>query len=97
VKITKITIETEKLLIIRHAAQVAGWCPFCCRQTEFILLDQAALMEPAVTVQIQAWLETGKLHIWHQENEQMSICLPSLLCCFELDGNSGIRIAKEVP
>jgi len=96
VKTTRITIETERILVVRRAEQVAGWCPICCRQGEFILLDNAALMEPVLAAQINEWHGTGKLHLLLEENGSTRICLASLLCCFELDGNSGIRIAKEV-
>ena len=95
-KTTRITVETERILFAHRAEQEVAWCPLCNRQGEFILIDIAAFMEPALAVQIQEWRETGRLHLWHQENGLTRICLVSLLCCFELDGNSGIRIAKEV-
>ena len=95
-KTTTITVETERILIVRPAERVMGWCPPCNRQGEFILLDTSAFLDPAVAVQIQEWRKTGRLHLCEQENGSTRICLASLLCCLELDGNSGIRIAKEV-
>ena len=95
-KTTRITVETERMLIIRRAEQAAGWCDLCRRQGEFILIDNAALTDPAAAFQINAWLQTGKLHMWKEENGPARICLASLLYCFELDVNSGIRIAKEL-
>lgn len=94
-KITRITAETERILIIHRAERVAGWCPICCRRGEFILLDNSALMDRVLAAQIKEWLGTGKLHLGQEENVPTRICLASLLCCFELDTNSGIRIAKE--
>lgn len=94
-KTTRITVETERTLVIRGAEQMVGWCSRCNRQREYILLDDTALMELAVAVQIQRWRESGSLHLWQQETGLFRICLASLLCCFELDGNSEIRIAKE--
>lgn len=95
-KTTRITLETEKILIIHRAEQVEGRCPLCCRQEGFILLDNAALTESAVALQINEWLETGKLHMCRERNGPTRICLASLLDCFELDANSGIRFAKEI-
>ena len=94
-KTTKITVETERTLIVRRAELVVGSCPLCNRQEEFIQLDDAAFLEPALAVQIKEWREAGRLHLWQKENGLTRICVASLLCCFELDGNSGTRIAKE--
>lgn len=94
-KTTKITVETERTLVIRRAEQFVDWCPCCNSQREYILLDDTALMELALAVQIQLWRETGSLHISQQQGTRLfRICLASLLC-FELDRNSELRIAKE--
>lgn len=95
VKTTRITVETERTLIVRRAEHLVGWCPFCNREGEYILLDNAALVELTVGVRIQELREAGRLHLWQQEDGLTRVCLASLLCCFELDGNSGIQIAKE--
>jgi hypothetical protein len=95
VKTTRITVETERILIVGRTESVTGWCSACGRQQELILVDSTALMEPALAVQIQKWRHSGRLHLWQQEDGFTRICLASLLCCFELDGNSGIQIAKE--
>jgi hypothetical protein len=96
VKTTRITVETEQILIINRAKRVVIWCPLCSREGEFIFLDSAAFAEPTLAVQIEKWQTAGGLHLWKQENGLIRICLASLLCCFELDVNSGIQIAKEV-
>jgi hypothetical protein len=89
-------VETERILIVRHAEEVVEWCPFCNRQETIILLDNAAFCEPILAAQIQSWRQSGRLHVWPQENGLTWICLASLLCCFELEENSGFRITKEV-
>jgi hypothetical protein len=96
VKTTRITVETEHILIIHRAKRVVIWCPLCNREGEFILLDKAAFTEPVIAVQIEKWQAAGRLHLSIQENGLTRVCLDSLLCCFELDANSGIQIAKEV-
>ena len=95
-KTSRVTVETEQVLIIHRAEREAGWCPLCNRPGEFVLLDNACLTNPALAGQIRKWQETGKLHFWSQENGLARICLASLLCCFEMNGNPGIQIAKEV-
>ena len=94
-KTTRIMVETERTLIVHRAEHLVGWCPLCNREGEYVLLDNAAIVELAFAIPTQELRETCRLHLWQQENGLTRICLASLLCCFELDGNSGTRIAKE--
>ena len=42
VKTTRITVETETLMIIRRAKVALAWCPKCRTEVEVITLDGAA-------------------------------------------------------
>jgi hypothetical protein len=84
-KTTRITIETETLLVIRRAKAVLAWCPGCCAEVEVITLDSDNLAEPVMAAQIQQWLGTGKLHFGGAANGPAQICLTSLFQCFELE------------
>jgi hypothetical protein len=85
VRTTRITVETELLVVIRRAKAVLAWCPECLANVETITLDADSLAEPATAAQIQEWLATGKLHLWQPINGSAQICVTSLLKCFELD------------
>lgn len=83
-KTTRITVETEMLLVIRRAKAVLGWCPGCRAEGDVITLDNDSLVEPVMAAQIQEWLGTSKLHLWQTTIGQTQICLTSLFQCFEL-------------
>jgi hypothetical protein len=72
VRITKITIETESLLVVRQAHAVVTWCPGCEAEVEVVLLGEE-------TAQLLGGLPSGMLHVWTPAEGPTRICLPSLL------------------
>jgi hypothetical protein len=72
VKTTKITIETEGLLVVRQALTVVTWCPGCKAEVEVALLTEDS-------AQLLGGLHSGTLHMWSSPEGQTRICLPSLL------------------
>src|ERR1700753_2945512 len=72
VRITKITIETEGLLVVRQAQTTVTWCPGCEAEVEVVLLGEES-------AQLLGGLQTGTLHIWSPPEGPTRICLPSLL------------------
>jgi hypothetical protein len=82
-KTTKITIETETLVIVRRAKVTRGWCPDCRAEVDVIALESNTLVESSITGRIQERLGTGKVHSWQPANGPVQICFPSLLGCFE--------------
>ena len=71
VRTTKITIETEGLLVVRQARTVVDWCPGCQAEVDVVLLGED-------TAQLLNGLPTGTLHIWSPPEGPVRICLPSL-------------------
>lgn len=82
---TRITVETETLLVIRRAKAVLARCPGCRAEVDVITLDNDTLAEPVTAAQIQEWLGTSKLHLWRTADGPTQICLTSLFRCFELE------------
>jgi hypothetical protein len=72
VRTTKITIETEGLLVVRQARTLVTWCPDCQAEVEVVLLAED-------TAQLLSGLPTGALHIWSLPEGPVLICLRSLL------------------
>jgi hypothetical protein len=71
VRTTKITIETEGLLLVRQARTLLTWCPGCQAEVDVVLLsDESAQMLEGVP--------TGSLHIWSPPKGPVHICLRSL-------------------
>src|ERR1035441_7203004 len=43
VKTTRITIETESLLVVRRGKTIVTWCPACCAEAEAMTLEGTSL------------------------------------------------------
>jgi hypothetical protein len=84
VKTTRITVETDTLMIVHRAKASLAWCPDCRAEVNVITVNES-LAEPAAATQIREWLATGKLHFWQQADGSAQLCVPSLLRCFELE------------
>jgi hypothetical protein len=94
---TRITVETETLLVIRRAKSDLAWCPECRAEVDAITLDNDSLAEPVTAAQIQEWLGISKLHFWRPANGPSQICLPSLFRCLELDNVQRFCRSNEKP
>jgi len=71
-KTTKITIETESVLIVRHHRMVVTWCPKCQAEVEVMLCDDTSV------AQLLGGIRANSLHIWRSVGSSTQICLPSL-------------------
>jgi hypothetical protein len=80
-KTTRITVETETLIIVRRAKAILAWCPDCRAEVDVITLDHDSLIESATAAQIHEWQRTGKLHLWQPAHGLARICVTSLLQC----------------
>ncbi len=85
VKTTRITIETENLLVVRRGKTIVTRCPACCADVEVMMLEGDSLGEDIPSSYLADWLKTGKLHLWHPAKGSAQVCLPSLLQCFETE------------
>ena len=85
VKTTRITIETENLLVVRKGKTIITWCPACCADVEVMMLEGVSPDKDLPSSYLTDWLATGKLHLWHPGEGSAQICLPSLLLCFEAE------------
>ena len=78
---TRITVETDTFLVVRRAKAALAWCPDCSTEVDAITLTRDSISDPATAAQVEAWLRTGNLHIWHSAEEAVQICVTSLLRC----------------
>jgi hypothetical protein len=94
VKTTRITIETESLLVVHRGKTMVTWCPTCCVEVEAMMLEGDRLGEGIPSSHLRDWLRTGKLHLWRPAEGSAQICLPSLLQCFEAEAVPRLGIPK---
>ncbi|HYL63428.1 MAG TPA: hypothetical protein VE077_12485 [Candidatus Methylomirabilis sp.] len=93
-KTTRITVETETLLVVRRAKAALAWCPDCRAEVDVITLDDSRLTDPAAA-QLRQWLEAGKLHLWQPAIGPAQICVTSLLQCVDFDNPGGFSRSRE--
>jgi hypothetical protein len=77
--ITKITIETESLLILQGRASRRAWCPLCAAEAEMIALESLGVVSNLDRLALEEWLNSGDLHCSRSADGSAQICLNSLL------------------
>jgi hypothetical protein len=78
-KQTKITIETDSLLILRSRNSRRAWCPLCAADAEMIALENAGVISNLDRPALEEWLNSGNLHRSQAADGSVLICLNSLL------------------
>ncbi len=76
---TRITIETESLLVLQGCELLRTWCPQCGRRTEMIPLNTLGVVSNLSQAEIQAWMDASELHQAKTADGAALICLNSLL------------------
>lgn len=74
----RITIETERLLVIRRGLSVRDWCEQCAAEVDMIPLESAADLGQVDEATIQHLLDRQRLHL-SKADGPVWICLNSLL------------------
>lgn len=80
---TRITVERDTIMLVRHARAERAWCPLCGDIVDVITLGDEALAEFMASNDVQGWMTAEKLHVSRQANGPIRICLASLFRCFE--------------
>lgn len=78
-KQTKITIETESLLVLRGRTLLRAWCQQCGADTEMIPLEGVGVISNLPSPEVEAWIESDELHRSQASDGGTLICLNSLL------------------
>ena len=78
-KHTRITIETESLLILRGRNSPRAWCPQCAAEAEVIALEEVGVISNLDRSAFEDWFKSGQLHRSQSPNGSTLICLNSLL------------------
>jgi hypothetical protein len=77
-KQTKITLETDSLLVMRGVL-LRRWCPECAAESEVLPFDGIGFISNLTLSEVQAWLECESIHHSQAPDGTHLICLNSLL------------------
>jgi hypothetical protein len=78
-KRTRITIETDSLLVLRGRKSRRAWCSQCGAEAEMIPLDDVGVVSNLPSAEVQAWMESPDLHHTKTADGSALICLNSML------------------
>jgi hypothetical protein len=78
-KRTKITIETDSLLILRSRSSRRAWCPRCASEADVIALQEVGMISNLERPALEEWLNSEELHRSRATDGSTLVCLNSLL------------------
>lgn len=78
-KLTRITIETDSLLILHGRTSDRVWCRRCQAEVGAIALENVGVISNLERSALEEWLNSGELHRLQTACGSTSICLNSLL------------------
>jgi hypothetical protein len=79
VKQTKITMETDSLLVLRGRKALRGWCPQCGAEGEMIPFEGIEVVSNLLPAEVEIWLESEEIHRSQAPDGTQLICFNSLL------------------
>ena len=84
-KRTEVTVETDRVWIIRKSHATRGWCAECCREVDMVGLNEAAVLlgkgaPPLTPNPMLPGCEDGRGWHWFQAPDgSLLLCLDSVL------------------
>lgn len=78
-KRTRITIQTESLLIVRGGTSLHTWCPQCAAEADFIPIEGVGIVSNLSPPELRGWIESEDLHHSTAADGSLLICFNSLL------------------
>jgi hypothetical protein len=78
-KRTKITLETDSLLVLRGRSSLKAWCSRCGSEVEMIPLDGVGVISNLLPPEVEAWIDSEDLHHAIDADGASLICLNSML------------------
>jgi hypothetical protein len=78
-KQTRITIETDSLLILHGRNSLRAWCSICSAEVDSIAMERAGVISNLNQPAIEEWLNSKELHRLQTPDGSAQICLNSLV------------------
>jgi hypothetical protein len=92
---TKITVETERVFVIRsHIGEVEGWCDGCGERVRMVTSEKAVALAGVSLRSICRRVEAEDLHFTETNDGLLFICLNSLLKLTATESEN--RISSQV-
>jgi len=76
---TEITVETDRILIIRRLRTVRGWCPECGCDVDLVDEAEASALTEMSGKQLPECAQAGRWHVTASQDGNGLVCLDSLL------------------
>jgi hypothetical protein len=78
-KQTKITIQTDSLLLLRGHSSTHALCPLCKAESEMVALEGLEVISNLDRTRVEEWINSGELHHLRGADGSPLVCLNSLL------------------
>ncbi len=78
-KQTKITIQSDSLLLLRGRSSTRARCPACDAESEVVALENLQVISNFDRSALEEWINSGELHRLQGDDGSQLICLNSLL------------------
>ena len=89
---TKITIETERLLVMSRSRNFASWCPSCGAVVQRFTVDEAAAVARVDSLTVYRWVEAGTIHFSETRRGVPLLSAASLSNSVQTGKDDGISI-----
>ena len=76
---TKITLETDSLLIVHGRSLLKTWCSACAAEVESIAMERTEVISNLDQAALEEWLNSEELHRLETADGATQICLNSLI------------------
>lgn len=75
----RITVQTDRLFIVRSRRVDRGWCSQCCAEVDLLSPEEAAIMTGASGRTLRESAEAQQWHFCDGSDGARRVCLDSLL------------------
>jgi len=78
-KLTRITIQTDSLLLFQGRNSIRAQCPRCNAESDMVALGNLQVVSNLDRSDLDDWINSGELHRVLADDGSLLICLNSLL------------------
>ena len=78
-KRTEITVETDRVLIIRRRSVIRGWCQECACEVDLVNMEEAGDIAAKALTTLNTNCQSETWHLCEGPEEETLICLESVL------------------
>lgn len=76
---TKITLETDSLILLRGRKPLQAICPECGVEREMIPIDEVGIASNLPPLEVEAWMQQEGLHRLRAPDGTLMLCVSSML------------------